>query len=81
MKVTPDTTNRAMIRALLQGHVDPPHCKAKMRHMMDGIRKNVPGRSNCLTFSFHPRLCTVVVFGGRKTRMNKTAMPPNGRLM
>lgn len=78
----PETIKRAIIRALPQAYVDPPHWRARSRDTMAGRKKKVPRRSNSASLAFHPTAVFLTIFGDlKKKKMKMAVIRPNGRLM
>lgn len=79
---SPLRTSRAMMRALPQLYLLPPHCRARSRQMMQGKKTAVPMTSNLRNRSRHesvslgPRLGTL-----KKGIMKAAVTAPKGRLM
>lgn len=79
---TPKTTNRAMMRALDQAYLEPPHWRASKRQTTAGMNTRVPGRSSCPSFCFQEWSLLICVPGAlKKKKMKKMVTAPRGRLM
>src|SRR4051812_28415678 len=78
---TPKMTRSAIIRALLHSYVDPPHCRANNKEMIDGAKSKFPIGSMLLNFSLK---LSVLFSGTGKWRAKMTIIietAPMGRLM
>jgi len=73
--------NSGMMRQLLQGYVEPPHCRARRRQTTPGRKNSVPSGSSrliCVQTLAGTRFCS----GGCQKKIMKTIVkPPTGRLM
>jgi hypothetical protein len=76
---TAKTTSRAIIRLLLHGYVNPPHCRASSRHIIPGRKIIVPTGSSCMMRAL--KAIGACSFSGvlRKKRIPPKVMLPIGK--
>jgi hypothetical protein len=73
-------TKRRMILQLLHGYRDPPHCRANIKHTIDGTKIAILARSSCFNFAEKDTLTSSVEsLLRRKIIVTRIVMPARGR--